>query len=312
MRSLLELLTVFLVLPHRALPRWHGETARRMWPFARWAVAASVMEFLLQNVDYVLVGRMLGAQALGFYTIAFRLAIIPMLTITLVVASVAFPAAVKLVHASSKVQELSRTSLRLGCASVFLFGTGLAALAPFLQILGTRWYPAVPVARLLGIYVCLRSASHLITPALRALGRPGIIAAMKGLWVLALVALIWTFGKRGIVVVAGIQVGLAAVMLVVHVTAGHRLLGIGIGAYAADIMRPAAAAVPAVVVVSAIPVFAATGIDHTAVQSLLAMGAVFCILYVSSLLIIDRSFAADLRQLRSLVQHRPVSDQNLL
>src|SRR6202023_3210554 len=107
-------------------------------------------------------------------------------------------------------------------------GAALATLAPYLEVLGHRWQPAVPVARLLGVYICLRSAAFMVSMLLRVVS-PVANALLRGLWVLLLVVLIATVGRTGITAVGAIQVVVAAPMLVGFLLVARRRSGISIG-----------------------------------------------------------------------------------
>jgi len=53
--------------------------------------AFSVLNYFTRSADYFLVGRFLGAQALGYYTLAYRLLIFPLQSISVMIGRVVFP-----------------------------------------------------------------------------------------------------------------------------------------------------------------------------------------------------------------------------
>src|SRR5205823_4992568 len=138
-RAVIDLILCFVVLRRPVFPRWHGEMLRPMWRFAGPSLAAYPLEFGLQNVDYALVGRILGPVALGYYTLAFRIAILPFLTVTFVIAGVAFPAYARLELAWERIRSLFRLLTRVTGTLAFLLGGGVVALAPSLVLLGHKW-----------------------------------------------------------------------------------------------------------------------------------------------------------------------------
>lgn len=101
--------------------------------------------YFARNLDYLLIGRFLGAQDLGYYTLAYRLLLYPVHNISGVVGRVMFPA-------FSRVQDdderFSRAYLKVaGILAMITFPLmlGLWAVAePFvLTVFGPQWRPAV-------------------------------------------------------------------------------------------------------------------------------------------------------------------------
>ncbi len=301
-RSVLALVMGFLVLPNRPAPRWHPDVAKQMWPFARRSLAGMVLDFGLQNVDYVLIGRLLGPVALGYYSLAFRLAILPFLVVTYVLAGVAFPTLARLFPDMARVKKVFRATIQAGAGAVFLAGGGLVALAPFLQVLGTKWAPAVETARMLGLYVCFRSAAHMVTPLLQAVGAPGSIAWLRASWVASLAVLIGIFSRYGIVAVGMIQVVVASALLIVHALTARRLASMDLGVFIADLARPAIAAVVAGLLT--IGVQDLWGIPYDALSGFLALSTLFTTVYLGMLWILQPSLRTELPALLKRFQRQ--------
>ena len=246
----------------------------------------------------------LGPVALGLYTIAFRVAILPFLTVTYVIAGVAFPLYARLPADPRARQQVLQATMRACCSLVFLMGAGLAALAPFLEVLGHRWQPAVPVARLLGLYICLRSAAFMVSMLLRVVS-PVANALLRGAWVVLLVALIATIGRSGIVAVGAIQVVVAAPMLGAYLFVAHRLAGIDVTSILGDIGRVAVAALIAALATVGLHNVVGALSDPASVGALVVLTTVFAAVYAIALALIVPGAGADLRRLRSLAASPP-------
>jgi PST family polysaccharide transporter len=302
LRSGLQLLIGFLVAGRQVVPRWHPDIALQLWRYGRAALAGSFLEFALQNVDYALVGLLLGPVALGLYTIAFRVAILPFLLITYVIAGVAFPVYARIATDGPAVNRVMQVTMRACCSVVFFMGAGLATLAPFLVVLGHRWQPAVPVARFLGIYICLRSAAFMVSMLLRVVS-PTANALLRGAWVLLLIALIATAGRAGISAVGAIQVIVAAPMLGAFLLVTRSLSGISVGQLLVDMARLGVAALIAAAATTALHQGVGALSNPTSVGALLILGATFCGVYALALALIMPRVADDLRRLRALAAH---------
>jgi O-antigen/teichoic acid export membrane protein len=112
----------------------------------------SIFNYWERNADYLLIGRFLGAQELGYYTLAYRLMLYPLQSVSWVVSRVMFPA-------FSKVQSdnvrFSRAYLRVASLIALvtfpvIFGL-IATIEPFiLTFLGSQWAPVVILLLILG------------------------------------------------------------------------------------------------------------------------------------------------------------------
>lgn len=123
--------------------------------------------YTYSNADFLVAGRLLGAGALGTYTLAWTLVNLPMEKIGQIISSV-MPALL-----ASMRDELDRSVRVLLLATeatsivVFPITVGLAATADLLVplVLGLKWAESVPVIRALAVYATIRS----IAPPLNAL-----------------------------------------------------------------------------------------------------------------------------------------------
>jgi PST family polysaccharide transporter len=57
---------------------WSTPAARRLWSFSSRVMGSELVRYMSQNSDNVLVGRFLGATALGFYSLAYRVLLLPL------------------------------------------------------------------------------------------------------------------------------------------------------------------------------------------------------------------------------------------
>ena len=295
----LSLLLCFAVLPERFGFSWNTELALGLWRYGKHIASTQGFDFALQNIDYILVGRLLGPVALGFYSLAFRIAILPFLTVTYVIAGVSFPYFARLAPDWDRIRGVFRSTFGVSMAIVCLFGGGVVALAPSLEVLGARWSPSVPVARALGVYVCLRSAAHLIHALLTAVGRPGVDAALRGVWFVLLSLLIATVGRRGIVTVAVLQAGVAAVLLGGYVAAASRLVGVSAPRLLLDLGRQAVVVAAATLAVAGVRTLGGIWTDDSSWGTLLLLGSVFVLAYTAVSLLLLPGIAADLRKVRA-------------
>lgn len=145
--------TAGLFAASRFRPRWRVH-ARDLSAVARFSINLSgfnVLGYVIQNVDNLVIGRFLGASALGLYDIAWRLIQYPVLTVSDVVSRTMLPAL-------SRMQEddarLGRAYIRAGAAIAVItlpVFAGMFVLArPFiLAALGPKWESAAVLLAIL-------------------------------------------------------------------------------------------------------------------------------------------------------------------
>jgi PST family polysaccharide transporter len=132
-------------------------------------VIARLCWYASANADFLVAGRILGKGALGFYSIAWTLASIPVDRVAALIGQVtpAFFSAVQ-----KNPAELRRYVLRIteGLALItFPAGVGLALVAgDFVPIvLGAKWDGAIAPLRLLAAYAAVRSITPLLPQVLQ-------------------------------------------------------------------------------------------------------------------------------------------------
>lgn len=144
-------------------------------PYALAFGASTALAFLANTTDSLLVGALLGAQALGFYTLALTLMRIPETILGGPAWMTLFPA---VVEAGADRERLGRAyllSLRLLLTVAAPMVAGLALTADLVVgvLLGPRWAPAAAVLAMLAPVGLLRCLNPIGTAMLGGTGRAG-------------------------------------------------------------------------------------------------------------------------------------------
>ncbi|HZO81755.1 MAG TPA: oligosaccharide flippase family protein [Candidatus Binataceae bacterium] len=223
----------------RALPS--GPAIGDFAPFAATVSGGRLMNLLSANADYLLVGRLLGDGALGFYSMAWDLLRFVPDRLHRVAGQVAFPA-------FCRIQD-DRAGLARAYSEFFDY-TGLIVLpiavvgalaAPeILQTLyGPQWTPAVTPMRLLAAGLALRGMRLGIGAVYFSRNRPAFDIYLHGVRFALIVAAVWGCARWGLFgVSAGMSVA-EGVVSVMGVALACTLLEIPAGA----LVRAAAPAV---------------------------------------------------------------------
>jgi PST family polysaccharide transporter len=168
---------------------WDRDVLPRLLRFGVPLAASSVVVFASGYADQVLVGSRLGAQALGFYVLAYNLASWPVSIFSQPLRAVA-PAAFAKVQQDP--ERLTRTFLRvLGVLSLVAVPACLAisgAASPVIGfVYGEQWQPAASVLVFLAALAAVRIWFELVYDYLVVLGRSGSVLLIQLLWFAAAV-----------------------------------------------------------------------------------------------------------------------------
>lgn len=123
----------------------------------------SSVNYWVRNIDNLLVGKLLGAVALGFYSKAYSLMLLPVRQISGTLSRVMFPSFSLIKDKVDKVWNQYKTIVSIIAAVSFPMMAGLALFAEtaILIVYGKQWLPVVPVFRVLCFLGALQSVGTL-------------------------------------------------------------------------------------------------------------------------------------------------------
>jgi O-antigen/teichoic acid export membrane protein len=184
--------------PYRPKIRWDWPVAKNLLDFGKHIFWISVVTFIVTSGDDALVGKLLGLTVLGFYTMAYNIANIPVSSLAGVTGKISFPA--------YSLMEKEPDRLRAAFVQVFeavviilLPLTGLIMLLAqdfTLVCLGEKWLPMVPALRVLCLLGLFRSISNLFAPVQLAMNKPNIQSRNKTIELLAFIVLVYPFTAK--------------------------------------------------------------------------------------------------------------------
>lgn len=179
--------------------------------FGLYQMGERMINFLNSKLDYILIGSLLGAQALGFYTLAWNLIIQPVQKINPIITRVAFPVFAKLQDDNTRLRKGYMSTLNILSSVNFPYFFGLAAVASLAvpAVFGTQWLPSIMLIQILCAVGLLRSTGNPIGSLLLAKGR----ADWGFKWNLALMITQVPGIYTGAVIGGAVGVAVALVML---------------------------------------------------------------------------------------------------
>lgn len=257
----------------RALPRpgfdrrQFGELVAFGLPLA----GASLLVFAMLNVDYVVVGPVLGPVALGLYLQAFNLSSWPVTMFSTAVRRVSLPAFSRLQDdPAALAAALARSTALLAAATLPVCALlGMLARPAVTVVYGERWAGSAQALQFLAVLGFCRVLLELLYDFLVALGRSRTTLVLQGLWLAALVPAL-SLGARldGIHGVALAHAVVAVCVMVPAFVVAVARTGVAWRPWLASTARPLAATALLVAAVAAVRLTVPPGFTQLAAGGL--------------------------------------------
>lgn len=202
--TLVGVVLAWIVVSWRPHPSFDRALAKRLMGYGLPLLGVDVIYVATGNVDYLIVGRVLGATALGIYTLAYRLPELVVLGVVSVLSKSLFPAFSKARDSLAALQKGLRSSIRY----VVIFTTPicvglLVAARPLVLVtLGPDWTEVIPVLRVLAVFAWVRSLMSNDGDVYKAIGIPGFLAKITALRLALLIPALLFAAQFGLVAVA--------------------------------------------------------------------------------------------------------------
>lgn len=183
--------------------RCRKDLAVEMLQYGKYVFGGSLLLFLRNNLDNVIVGRLLGLSALGFYALSYNLSTFTSTYVVGRMFGVFFPAFSKIQDDPVALHRGFLKSLKLISMIAIPFGLALVASSSlFLTVIyGEKWLPAKEVLRLLAIGGILRALGGSQALVFLAKGRSRLDFLLNllhvGLFFVFIVPLTHLFGLNG-------------------------------------------------------------------------------------------------------------------
>ncbi len=180
------LLTAFLrsagfcaAAPYFPRPRFSVRNLSDILRFGGLRTAENVLWFFYANIDIFIIGKLLGSDILGIYSVSRNVAALPVEKFAIVVRPAAFPAFARVQHDRLEALGYLQKAMRILAFLSFPVFFGIAATSPQIVgvVLGPKWSQATTPLAILAIAMALRPIGLLVTPFLIGIGE--IVASFK-------------------------------------------------------------------------------------------------------------------------------------
>jgi PST family polysaccharide transporter len=227
---LIQTLVYWIVVPWRPAFHFQRKAARALLSYGAGIVSIDSLGILMLNLDYLLIGRYMGAAALGVYTLAFRVPELLVKQFCNIVGIVTFPVYSKMRDDPQALKRGFLVTMRYVTMITVPLGLGLALVAePFVLVFFTeKWVEAVPVMAAISLYTLLRSLFFNAGSVYKATGQPGLLSRLSLIQAVVTVPALWwtAVTYNTITAVAWMQVLLALLAGIMKLTMAARLVNI--------------------------------------------------------------------------------------
>ena len=197
------------VMPWRPRFQVHRRLIRPLMRFGGPLVLTDIQYALWTNLDYIVVGRMLGDVALGVYTLAYRL---PELLIQ---------------DDAEQLRRAFLATIRYTQLLVVPLSLGLLITAdPAVKVLfGDQWHAAIPVLQVLAVFSLIGSIGVNAGDVYKALGRPDVLVRLSAFELTLLIPALIYCSRWGLIGVAWAHAGVAIIDSAVRLVVAARMVG---------------------------------------------------------------------------------------
>ncbi|MGE3548032.1 MAG: oligosaccharide flippase family protein, partial [Kofleriaceae bacterium] len=134
---------------------------------------SQMLFYFYTNIDYPIVGHYFGATALGFYKLAYEIALEPARMISYIVVDIAFPAFARLRYARDKLIAQLVSFTRLNLITVLTYAAVVFVSAnDVLAVFYPEYARSATAMRILCSVAVLRSVAFVLPPLLDGVGQP--------------------------------------------------------------------------------------------------------------------------------------------
>jgi lipopolysaccharide exporter len=289
--ELVAMVVLWCLVPIRPTTRVRGDVSRGLLRFGGQVTAIRVLGSFRTTVDYLVVGSVLGASALGFYGMAYKLPELVIENVLWIFSAVALPAyararAVSVGVLHSSMLRATRLLALYGLAA----GTSLAVVArdAVPVVFSDTWAPAVVPMMLISLSIGVMSVAWASGDVFSALGRPGVLVRLDVPATLVMAGMFLLAPRYGLVGVASVHLVFNLLYCVARLTVLHRVTRVPVG----DVVRAVAPGFAVAGATAAVGLAVRALLPPGQLGSLVVLGLVCALVVGVAALVVDRTSVA--------------------
>jgi O-antigen/teichoic acid export membrane protein len=177
----MRLILSYCLHPYRPRLRLDRQKLRELWGFGIWVSLTGITVFLGDYTAEAVIGKIIGATALGLYHLAYWISRSSIENISVAIAGVTFPTLSKLQDHQDRFRNAFLKLTAVSCAfSVFMaFGIIIFGEDFTILFLGEKWSGMIPSLRILAVAGFLTALAVMGRPAFLGGGKPRFLFQMQ-------------------------------------------------------------------------------------------------------------------------------------
>jgi PST family polysaccharide transporter len=202
--ALSSVILFWVIVPWRPRFALDPKITRSLLSFGSSIIGSDILSVSIDNLGYIIIGRLFGVVQLGVYTLAYRLPEMLLIGNLWIMSSVTFPAFANIQKDSDNMRLGFLGAIRLVGLIATPICLGLMITAdPIIRVLfGDQWLDAIPILRVLALYALLASVGYHVGDVYKAIGRPNILLYMTILTLVMMIPSLLIGSRFGLVGVA--------------------------------------------------------------------------------------------------------------
>lgn len=307
-----SILLYFRVLKWRPLLSFSKRKFNELFRFGLNVMGFNFLDSVAGNLDYLIIGKIIGSTGLGMYTLAYNLTTFPQRNLSTILSRVTFPAFSRIQDDNLKMNigYLKLTKYLSLISSPLLIG--LAIVAPdFVRIIyGMKWMPIIAPLRVLCLMTLLYSLTSHPGQVWMAKGRPDIRLYWSLIMLLTITISVLIGVKYGILGVAIALTIRAAILFPFSQIITSKLIGMKFQEYLSTIFPPLICSMVLLIVLVPFRHFVLAKISSSDIANLLISITVGAIVYCGCLKLLYRDMFFESKRFISML-HQKVSLQEI-
>lgn len=193
----LEVVLSFIYFKPTPKFKFNKEKTSEVINRGKWITGAGIANYLFQNIDDIVVGRVLGTATLGIYQQAYKISTVPVSEVGEVFNKVTFPIYVNLTDDKKRLTKAFLKTLLIICFFVIPFGFIVFKFpVQIISIaLGDKWLSAAPVLQLLAIYGVVKAISNSFFSLFLGIGKQEVVTYITLTSTICLIAILYPLIK---------------------------------------------------------------------------------------------------------------------
>lgn len=209
--------------------------------FGLYNMGDGFLGFIQFNADNIFIGGMLGVKMLGYYTIAYQLAIFPIAKLNPIILQVAYPILAKM---KDNMADLKKSYLKIldfisYCNLPLLAGLFVTADSVVPLIYGPGWEKTIALIHIfvfVGIFTCL---SHPLYTLVFTKGKPNLLFYLNLGTLIVKIPLVYVMGNYwGVTGIALAFLLTTAMNMIANFAIAHSIIGDFVGDFMRDVAKP--------------------------------------------------------------------------